>query len=269
MSGSTKKGQLMDLEAVKHALKELLSVSEEAYSVSKTAAKNRQSLSGDNFYGNKFHALIVKLSQLETKLHPIADRLLTDASDKAKFISRLEILRSVDAVPAQKAEAYKTLSLVCHSKLSPVLESMAANPVPATEQVLPLAVVRNTRRYLEIVVLQANGCYEHQWFDACSVMIRKLIEILIIEVYEARGGDAEIKDPNGDFLMLSKLVDKILAEKSWNLARDTKRALPMIKSLGDHSAHNRRYVSTRDDVDKILPGLRVIADDLLHLARLK
>jgi len=45
--------------------------------------------------------------------------------------------------------------------------------------------------------------------------------------------------------------------------------LPEIKSLGDRSAHNRRYIAKKADVDKVIPGLRVLADDLLHLGKLK
>jgi len=100
-------------------------------------------------------------------------------------------------------------------------------------------------------------------------MIRKFVEILIIEVYEAQHKASDIKGGNGDFFMLGDLVSSILKETSWNLSRETKRVLPEIKSLGDRSAHNRRYIAKKADVDKVIPGLRVLADDLLHLGKLK
>jgi hypothetical protein len=140
---------------------------------------------------------------------------------------------------------------------------------PKTEPVLPNAVVANTRDYYVRIIQQANGCYEHGWFDACSVMIRKFVEILIIEVYEAHGSAQAVKDRNDNFLMLGDLVSTILKDTAWNLGREAKIHLPEIKSLGDRSAHNRRYVATKPDVDKVLDGLRVIADELLHLAKLK
>lgn len=140
---------------------------------------------------------------------------------------------------------------------------------PTTEQVLPKSVVANTRGYYERVIQQANGCYERQWFDACSVMIRKFVEILIIEVYEANGKTHEIKDANNDFLMLRDLITTMLSDTTWNLGRETKKSLPDIKLMGDRSAHMRRYLATKGDVDKVIPGLRVIADELLHLAKLK
>jgi len=145
----------------------------------------------------------------------------------------------------------------------------ACNPTPKTELVLPHSVVEGTRGYLQTVIQQANGCYEHQWFDACAVMIRKFAEILIIEIYEAHGRAGEIKDRQGDFLMLRDLVSMIIADTAWSLSRETKKVLPVIKSLGDRSAHNRRYLAKQDDVDKVIPGLRVLTDDLLHLTNLK
>jgi hypothetical protein len=100
-------------------------------------------------------------------------------------------------------------------------------------------------------------------------MIRKFVEILIIEVYEAHDKAAEIKHPGGNFFMLSDLIATILKDSAWNLGRETKECLPPIKKMGDQAAHNRRYVATKSDVDKVLSGLRVAADELLHLAKLK
>jgi hypothetical protein len=57
---------------------------------------------------------------------------------------------------------------------------------PKSEQVLPFSVVRGSRGYIEKVVNQVNGCYENGWFDACAVMIRRLVETLIIELLRNR-----------------------------------------------------------------------------------
>lgn len=101
-----------------------------------------------------------------------------------------------------------------------------------------------------------------------KVMIRRLVETLIIELYEATGKEASIKNGAGEFFMLGSLVDAVLSEKSWNLGRDVRKALPDIKAMGDRSAHARRYNATKQDADKVIPGLRVVAEELLHLAGL-
>jgi hypothetical protein len=137
---------------------------------------------------------------------------------------------------------------------------------PATEHVLPFDVVKDTRGYLEKIVNQANGCYEKGWYDACSVMIRKLVELLLIAVYEEKKEAATIKEADGNFLMLADLVGAITARNDWNLGRETKKALPLVKALGDASAHHRHYFARKADVDKVLPGLRLAVEDLLHQA---
>lgn len=119
--------------------------------------------------------------------------------------------------------------------------------------------------YLRRTLLQANGCYEKRWFDASSVMIRKLVENLIIDVYEKDKKQTEIQQ-NGEYFMLSGLITAMLNQTHWTLQRETKRSLPDIKKLGDRAAHNRRYEATRQDIDQLLAGLRATVDDLLHLA---
>lgn len=139
----------------------------------------------------------------------------------------------------------------------------------ANEMVLPFSLVKNTRGYLERVVHQINGSYENGWYDACAVMIRRLTETLIIEAFEHHKIDHKIKNSDGDFLYLRELINKALAEKAWNLGRNAKQALPRLKDVGDQSAHNRRFLCQRQDIDKIIPDLRIVTQELIFIAGLK
>jgi hypothetical protein len=140
---------------------------------------------------------------------------------------------------------------------------------PESEQVLPFSLVRGTRGYLEKVVNQINGSYENGWFDACAVMIRRLVETLIIEAFEEHGITHKIKDSSGNFFYLKDLIRIALAEARWNLGRNTKNALPELKDIGDLSAHSRRFTAQRGDIDRIIKDLRVVAQELIYLANLK
>jgi hypothetical protein len=141
---------------------------------------------------------------------------------------------------------------------------------PSTQSVLPHGLVEKTRGYLERVVHQINGCYEKGWFDGCAVMMRRLVETLIIECFEAHGIADEIKDPRtGDFLYLSDLVNRTLGKSAWNLGRQTKRALPNLKTLGDQSAHSRRYNAHREDIDRLILDFRTACQELIYLSNLK
>jgi hypothetical protein len=132
-----------------------------------------------------------------------------------------------------------------------------------------MSIVRNTRGYIERIAHQINGCYENGWYDACAVMIRRLLEILVIEVFEHFGDADKIKNTNGDFLYLSDLIAKLLAETTWGLSRNTKMALPKLKDIGDKSAHSRRFNAVRSDIDRLLPDFRVAYQELIYLAKLK
>lgn len=138
-----------------------------------------------------------------------------------------------------------------------------------THSVVPRSLVRGTRGYIEKVANQANGCYENGWYDACAVMTRRLIETLIIEVYEKHGLAGKIKTPQGDFFYLRDLIITCLSETSWNLSRNCKQALPKLKDVGDKSAHSRRYVAQRGDIDPLLSDVRLVVQELLFLSGLK
>ncbi|MGA7831884.1 MAG: hypothetical protein WCA21_13065 [Terracidiphilus sp.] len=138
-----------------------------------------------------------------------------------------------------------------------------------TQSVILLSVVRNTRGYIEAVSNQINGAYENGWYDACAVMMRRLLETLIIECFEKHNLTAKIKNPAGDFLYLRDLIDRCLQEPSWNLSRNCKQAMPKLKDVGDKSAHSRRYNAHRGDIDPLLRDVRLVVQELIYLALLK
>jgi hypothetical protein len=146
----------------------------------------------------------------------------------------------------------------------------SAGTRPLSQNIIPHALVQNTRGYIERVVFQINGCYEKGWFDGCAVMMRRLLETLIIECFEAHGLSQKIKNPTtGDFFQLSDLITKLIQESSWNIGRSTKKDLPTLKSIGDQSAHSRRYNAHREDIDKLTLEFRIVCQELLYLSRLK
>ena len=138
-----------------------------------------------------------------------------------------------------------------------------------SQLVLPFSVVKGTRGYIEKIVNQINGSYESGWYDSCAVMIRRLIETLIIEVFEYYGIAHKIKNSSGDFYYLRDLINITISETTWNLGRNTKQALPKLKDIGDRSAHSRRYLAHRKDIEKIIDDLRLVTQELILLASLK
>ena len=162
-------------------------------------------------------------------------------------------------------KAAKAINLDVRKELGPPEEGRYSD----TQVVIPRAIVRGTRGYLEKVANQVNGTYENGWYDACAVMLRRLIETLIIEAFEKYGFANKIKNAQGDFVYLRDLISACLGEAAWNLSRNCKQALPRLKDIGDKSAHSRRYLAQRGDVDPLLSDIRVVVQELVFLAGLK
>src|SRR5690606_52454 len=101
------------------------------------------------------------------------------------------------------------------------------------------------------------------------VMVRRLLETLIIECFEAHNIPQKIQNSDRDFLYLSKLIAATLKEPAWNLGRNCKDALPKLKDVGDKSAHSRRFVAHRSDIERLIPDIRVVVQELLYIAGLK
>lgn len=147
--------------------------------------------------------------------------------------------------------------------------ALAPKPPAATDSVLPRALFHGTRGYIERVVDQINKSYDAQLYDCSSVMARRLMETLIIEVYEHAGRASSIKGGDGHFMMLNGLISFLESDGTIDLGRNAAKGFKDFKQLGDQSAHNRRFNANANDIDRVRDGLRIAAEELLHLAGLK
>lgn len=144
----------------------------------------------------------------------------------------------------------------------------AKRTVAPSDSVLPRELFVNTRGYIEKVVKQINGSYDHEFYDCCAVMCRRLAETLIIEVYETAGRAALIKGADGHFLMLNGLLNALFKDAKFNLGRNSIRGLEALKGLGDKSAHSRMFNALQPDVNNLRSDFRAAMEELLHLAKL-
>jgi len=89
---------------------------------------------------------------------------------------------------------------------------------------------------------------------------------LIIEIYEKEKIEYKIKDQDGNYVLLKGLINRFTSEESFKniLSRNTKDILPKIKRNGDLSAHNRKYISTKHDIDKLSDDFRVTFQELIN-----
>ena len=113
-----------------------------------------------------------------------------------------------------------------------------------------------------------NGAYANGWYDAAAVMMRRLLEISIIEAFEAKSVAHKIKTNNGDYFQLTDLIRCAISEQAFQLSRNTRTMLPKLRDIGHLSAHSRYFHATREDVEKNQQGFRVALEEFLRHAGL-
>jgi len=116
-------------------------------------------------------------------------------------------------------------------------------------------------------VVEINGAYDCTFYDCSAVLIRRLLESLIIEVFISKKLVQEIRFNNA-FLMLDALIGKIVNNPTFILGRNTHNALLDIKKVGDTAAHDRSYITQKEDIDDIKLDARRTFQDLLTICGL-
>jgi hypothetical protein len=137
--------------------------------------------------------------------------------------------------------------------------------VEIKDSLLPSDWVTGTRRYLEKLVIQINGSYQYGFFDACAVLARRLMESLIIEIYICQKRHSDIQ-ANGIFLGLEALIGIISSDTNVPLSRSIPATMRLVKDLGDVAAHDRTYLSRKDDIDDLKQRYRRMIAELLRLS---
>ncbi len=231
-----------------------------AVACAKTSAKHRQSLDGANFYANKMANLRADATNAFGRL---AGGSVGDTSALAELMQKVF---SVDASARDRAHAAREL----HFALKTTWAKVVPNSGEIEDNgVFPLVTLNQTNRgYIVAIGRQINGSYAAGWYDACAVMMRRLLESTIIEAFEARKIDHKIKDGNGDFVQLTALIRAALIEKSWNLPRNVRSHIKTLRDLGHNSAHNRYYLAKKVYIDELKPVYRETVEAFLHLANL-
>ena len=133
-------------------------------------------------------------------------------------------------------------------------------------ELFSMDLVNGTRGYIENMAKQIILCYKYSLYDACLVMVRKLLESLIIECFEKHNIQSKIQNSTGNYFYLDDLISTFEFDKSWTITRNTKQGLPKIKKLADMSAHSRRFNAKKNDIDQLKIELRTVIEELIHIA---
>jgi len=149
------------------------------------------------------------------------------------------------------------------------LPLLSAPRVRISDDVIPAESVTGTRKYIEQLVEETNGCFTHAFYDGCAVILRRLVEGLLIECVETANHGAAIKNADGEYMMLRDMVGVVKSGKFIKLSRTAPAALDKVKTVGDRAAHDRYHITRRQDVTDIAPEVRALVSELVAKAGLK
>jgi hypothetical protein len=141
-------------------------------------------------------------------------------------------------------------------------ESLARKKVHVTKHVVPTEWVAGTRTYLERMVYQINVAYDYGMYDASAVLLRRLMESLIIEIYIHEKRHHEIQS-GGVFFMLDRLISHITSDTQVSLSRNAPKTMREVKQLGDTAAHDRTYITPQIDIEDMKSRYRRLLQELL------
>lgn len=236
----------------------LESLIKQGLDIAKTAHRHRKSLSGDNYYGNRLAELKAEATNL------FADLSRQSAGDVTTMAESLEAVFSPKTQRDTRTETARELVFSLRTTWREQSPTM-----PSSDPLFPSGILAKTNRgYLKAIGRQMNGCYESKWYDACAVMMRRLIEIAIIEAFEAKSIAAKIKDSNGNYFQLTELIAITLNEPSLALSRNARKYLPQLRDVGHMSAHGRFFHAQPEDIERVRMGCRTVVEELLHHAAL-
>lgn len=205
--------------------------------------------------------------------HPLfrrlRDRLTAVIGEETADFRRRSAKRTEKQKTASKGKPSKP-----KEKASPEIApaSVSHPPAPAagtaytTDSYLPASIFEAQRPYVTRLVPQINGCYSSGYFEACAMLSRRLVETMIIDLYDQRGWISEVKDSaTKDFVRLKTLVNKISSDPRFGFDSKFQKGLNAIKELGDIAAHDFRVQVKKNYLEEVKSHLRFTCERLVFV----
>lgn len=139
--------------------------------------------------------------------------------------------------------------------------------VEVTDSIVPLEAVRGTRPYLEKLAYEINGCYDYQFYDACAVLCRRMVEMLLIEAFD-RAGHLSAIEKGEHIAGLDDIIKVAQSGRYIKLPRGAGKVLEKAKKIGDAAAHDRYYITTQHDINEFGSDFRKLISQLLGIANI-
>ena len=161
-----------------------------------------------------------------------------------------------------KAKNGYKLSRTYKKNIATMLSNEPPTAMPSND-LLDVSIFQHAPYYIQRNAQEMCHCYDKGLFDACLVMMRKLMETLIIECFMRHSADGRIKDCQGHYFYLSDLIPEYISAAEWGVSRNIQKSLPKVKLKGDLSAHNPRFLAKKTDIDEFKFELRQATEEII------
>jgi len=124
----------------------------------------------------------------------------------------------------------------------------------------------NLRSYLNEIIKQINITYSNLCAVACSLMLRKLVELMLYDYYEINKRESEIIDAQTkQYKNLKTIINMFINSSGEHLSNELKRLIQDIRIFGNTAAHNRRVLMIQPDIDKIKNTIEINIRELYNI----
>ena len=236
--------------------------------------RDEANLAGLNEVGKVCHLAFYFLKKTKTKEFTAGDgvKWVTSLSYPKPNTSRLHdnLRSSRNTVRGARENTFRL-----HADFVKTLEAkfpqLSEKSQEVVEQgtILPEVEYQKTRGYIESLAKQINASYEHNLFDGCAVLMRRLLEILLILSYRHLKIESAIQDKNGNFQMLEAIINDAKTNSTLGLSRNGKNSLDTFRELGNFSAHKIEYTCRREYIAPHIQEYRALVTELLHKAGIR
>lgn len=135
--------------------------------------------------------------------------------------------------------------------------------------IIPEVDYKDTRGYIVALAKQINISYEQNAFDGCTVLMRRLVEVLLILSYQHLNIETVIQDANRNYQMLEAIIGNAKNNTELKLSRTSKADLDLFRELGNFSAHRIEYICRREYITPHIQKYRALIVELLHKAGIR
>ena len=132
--------------------------------------------------------------------------------------------------------------------------------------ILPSSLLLNKRSYIINFGKQINASYTNNLFDACAVLMRRLLEICLIHTYENFGIESQIKISPDKYRDLKFIIKDAATNTTLSLTKESKECMDEFRLLGNLSAHHLYYNCKIEEIDRQKLNYRLLIEELFNKA---